>query len=501
MRLRRKDSKGGIFVKKRILSLFLAVVTVISLFTVPASAWSAANTKCYTISSGNTTAYTSTSLTTKVGTIYGSDELSILGVYNTNNGVVFKVRYPISNGTKNGYISSSKVLVSTNAKTRYATKKITTYRRNSTSNTYGSISANDEVLVLGTKGSFTQVRYPVSGGYKFAWITNSDANSYLKTYSTISNGIYTFNTALKSNMMLDVYNNQTANGTNVQIYQSNGENSQKFRVTSVGSGWYKITNAVSGKALDVAGGRKGSGVNVQMYTYNGSDAQLWRFYSAGNGYYYIQNKLGYYLDVRGGGTSNGTNVQVYSRNNTNSQKWKLTTTQIVATKATLSSTSFTLSGSGTTKTLTATITPSSASVYWKSSNTSVATVSYSGKSCTVKAVGNGTATISIISGGRTLAKATVTTKNCNAKITLKVPNYKQYDSRWANVYIDTKTIGQVGCTTTCLAMKYSYQTGTTTYPNAMMKKLTYSGNNVVWSSVNRLGYTVSSAYNTKMTNC
>lgn len=71
------------------------------------------------------------------------------------------------------------------------------------------------------------------------------------------------------------------------------------------------------------------------------------------------------------------------------------------------------------------------------------------------------------------------------KISLNVPGFKQYDSRWANVKIGIsgKTISQIGCATTAIAMMESYRTGTTIYPNAMAKKLKYtSSGNVYWPS-------------------
>lgn len=164
--------------RKRLLSFILVVVIIISLFISPVMAWSVQNTKCYTITTGNTKVYNSNSTSSdKKGTIFGTDEIKILKSY--SNGFYY-VQYPIANGTKKGYILKSDVLISTSASTRYATAKITTYRRNSTSKTYGAIYKNDQVLVFGTKGNFTQIRYPVSGGYKFAWIKASDANKYLK---------------------------------------------------------------------------------------------------------------------------------------------------------------------------------------------------------------------------------------------------------------------------------------------------------------------------------
>ena len=68
-------------------------------------------------------------------------------------------------------------------------------------------------------------------------------------------------------------------------------------------------------------------------------------------------------------------------------------------------------------------------------------------------------------------------------ISLRVPDYKQTDSRWASKKIgSTKyTIGQIGCTTTALAMTESYRTGKTVYPDTMESRLSYSsGGSLYW---------------------
>ncbi len=69
------------------------------------------------------------------------------------------------------------------------------------------------------------------------------------------------------------------------------------------------------------------------------------------------------------------------------------------------------------------------------------------------------------------------------KINLSVSDFKQTDSRWANVTLGSsgQTISKIGCATTALAMTESYRTGTTIYPHQMAKKLSYtSGGAVYW---------------------
>ncbi len=77
------------------------------------------------------------------------------------------------------------------------------------------------------------------------------------------------------------------------------------------------------------------------------------------------------------------------------------------------------------------------------------------------------------------------TSTSYSKLSLNVPNYKQNDSRWANVKIGSsgKTIAQIGCVTTAIAMIESYRQGKTIYPDAMSKMLSYSSSgNVYWPS-------------------
>lgn len=87
-------------------------------------------------------------------------------------------------------------------------------------------------------------------------------------------------------------------------------------------------------------------------------------------------------------------------------------------------------------------------------------------------------------------------------IKLRVPDYKQTDSRWANVTLGSsgQSIGRIGCATTALAMTESYRTGTTIYPHNMAKKLSYtSGGAVYWPSNYNI-ITSSSGYLAKIYN-
>lgn len=73
--------------------------------------------------------------------------------------------------------------------------------------------------------------------------------------------------------------------------------------------------------------------------------------------------------------------------------------------------------------------------------------------------------------------------NYYGAVSLNVPSFKQTDSRWSEMEIaqSGKTMAQIGCATTAIAMMESYRAGTTIYPDAMAQTLQYTPTgNVYW---------------------
>lgn len=103
------------------------------------------------------------------------------------------------------------------------------------------------------------------------------------------------------------------------------------------------------------------------------------------------------------------------------------------------------------------------------------------------------------SNGRLVKQSAPAINTSNQGARLNVPYYMQTDSRWKNVMIGTKTIGAIGCTTTCIAMVYSYRTNSTYTPDVMKGKLRYSNNDLIWSSAESLGFTISNCKRVKPT--
>jgi len=137
-------------------------------------------------------------------------------------------------------------------------------------------------------------------------------------------GLYTISPKCTAGMVLDIAGGSTASGGNVQTWYDNTTAAQTFRLTSVGSGYYTLTNIGSGMLLDVNGAGQASGTNVHQWGANSTAAQKWQLIATpdGDGSYYLKSACnGLYLDITGASGNAGANVQVFSGNSTNAQKF------------------------------------------------------------------------------------------------------------------------------------------------------------------------------------
>lgn len=306
-----------ILFRKCSLAILVCVLALATGFWFGHAVKASAAVKCYTIGTANVQVYSNTGLTSKYGTIFPSDEITVQKVTDR----YCKVTYPIARGTKTGYISTGKILTKTIGNSYTSREKITTYRRASNNNSYGYVAKGDSVKVLGASGNYTQVKYPVSGGYKYAFIKTTDLNAYILPNTSdsgnISNGTYKLVSALNNNYVMDVNGASTSDSANVQLYEDNGSNAQKFVFTKQSDGYYTLTCKCNGLVADVSEGKCANGVNIQMYTANGTAAQKWKLVSttasnSSNSSATAQKIVDYELSQLGIGDSKGNNNVKYN---------------------------------------------------------------------------------------------------------------------------------------------------------------------------------------------
>ena len=119
-----------------------------------------------------------------------------------------------------------------------------------------------------------------------------------------------------------------ADGTNIQLWESNNSCAQRWKIVKVSEDIVNIMSSCSSKALDVSGANMKSGTNIDLWTMNDTNAQKWKLMPAEEvkeGLYYINSMLNTskVIDINGGShkASNGTNIQLWSGNYSAAQRW------------------------------------------------------------------------------------------------------------------------------------------------------------------------------------
>lgn len=175
-----------------------------------------------------------------------------------------------------------------------------------------SSQGNVADVTWGNSASGTNVRLYASNG------TKAQTWSFSAVDAFIGEGWFELAVAGNRNLRLDVSGGSGASGANVQIYSSNNTGAQKWHITSMGNGWYRIIGGDSNRALAI-----GKNNNVVQSTTSAAAGQLWKISYGEKGFVFTNKKENLVLDIAGGVLRTSTNVQVYRSNNTAAQAWLL----------------------------------------------------------------------------------------------------------------------------------------------------------------------------------
>lgn len=329
---------------KRLLSLFLAVITLCSVITIPAfaaSTWPTFSSSgyCEYISPGKISVYRDSSLKTP-GTcspaksynayVAKNDKVYILEVTASYT----KLSYPTSNGRRVGYAKTSTLFgVTVPTETVTCRNKVTTYTGASTANRSGSTAVGDTVVKLGsTKSDFVLIMYTATSGsraMKAAFVSKSDyasikgdaeetANTVnISTAGTTTNPVTGSFVRIRysvNNRYLDVpADGISDNGTQLQIWDyAPGNQNQIFQLTDTGKGW-QITSLQSGKVIEVRDSSHDDCAQVAQWDKHDLACARWDIVKNGDGTVSFRNReSGNYLNVSGGGNAgNGTKIIQY----------------------------------------------------------------------------------------------------------------------------------------------------------------------------------------------
>jgi hypothetical protein len=121
-----------------------------------------------------------------------------------------------------------------------------------------------------------------------------------------------------SNRCVDVPNQSTTNGTQLQIWDCWGGGNQQWTYTAAGE--LRVYSGSSQKCLDASGAGASNGTAVITWSCHGGANQRWNRNADGT----IRSaQSGLCLDVSGASTANGALIQLWSCHGGNNQRWTL----------------------------------------------------------------------------------------------------------------------------------------------------------------------------------
>ena len=126
--------------------------------------------------------------------------------------------------------------------------------------------------------------------------------------------------------------NLSLDDTNVITYTPSDAAAQIWQFDRQSNGTYKITNTKTGQVLDVYAASKAAGANIDIYDSNNTNAQRWYIYESGVSGKYVFRPVcapGVVMGVKGDSTAALANIQTVKYTNTKGQRFgitKITTT-------------------------------------------------------------------------------------------------------------------------------------------------------------------------------
>lgn len=160
------------------------------------------------------------------------------------------------------------------------------------------------------------------------WLLKS---AYGASQGLVYDGVYNIVSYKDHALGFDCAGGAKTAGTNVQLWtiDRNATHHQfkiVYRKTENNLRWYSILpNHDTSMSLDVNGGNSTDGTNIQLWGDDQNNSKLFAFVRNNDGSYKIVSKLNStsVLDIQGGNVAQGTNIQLWQDNGSDAQKWVL----------------------------------------------------------------------------------------------------------------------------------------------------------------------------------
>jgi uncharacterized protein YjdB len=209
-----------------------------------------------------------------------------------------------------------------------ATDKTITWQ--SSNSNIASVDPSGNIYAL-AKGTTTITAKSTNGKVDSCQVNVSES----LTNVTLKDAVYKL-TLKGTNICLDVNGGVDKNGANVQAWESNDTNAQKWKFENHSDGTISlISQCAPDKVLDVmrtnnsTTGELKAGCNVDIYIHNDAPAQNFSVYQCSDGSYILRLSSNSDVVLTSTGTGNSANVIVDNYNENNIlQKWTITETTV-----------------------------------------------------------------------------------------------------------------------------------------------------------------------------
>jgi polyhydroxybutyrate depolymerase len=151
---------------------------------------------------------------------------------------------------------------------------------------------------------------------------HEDSTSAAITFD--ANASYTL-VGVQSNKCIGVVNSSTASLARFEIRTCSGIASQRFRPESMGSGFFRMRNELSGLCLDVSGASTADGAAVIQFACGTGTNQQWSFTDIATSVERVTARhSGKVVDVTGQAITDGTLIEQWTSNGGTNQQFRMT---------------------------------------------------------------------------------------------------------------------------------------------------------------------------------
>ncbi len=184
-----------------------------------------------------------------------------------------------------------------------------------THKTIGSIYFNDGAT-FEIKADSGKYLVPDGNTQGSKMIISSNASEASRKFQLIRNGDFYTIKHVATGLVLDVVGGNVDDGTNLQLYSSNGTCAQKWLIRNSGDG-YSLKSECSYKSINVSGGNSTvDGAKLQINNPTGASTERWTLVDLSaaaieSGNYVLTDSGTKAADIEFGNTRNGTRIHTY----------------------------------------------------------------------------------------------------------------------------------------------------------------------------------------------